>query len=408
MKNKNYLIKKNIILSIIGLIIGMIMVISCNIDLFGGGGGSPIIPPIGGGSGPTPMYKVAYYNSISNYGIYIANEDGTGINKISSKGTRYGIFWSPDGTKVAYMDETDPLWKIYVYDLNTNTEHLITDPGKEWRAFTGLGNFYANNKIIVTCNSSADYLKVNAAIYEVDITDLNNPVKTTLVDTSTDSNPDDGIAGYAGVSSDGTKIAYVYGDPMDNNNRSNFYLKVIDRNTSSDLPILATVNNNREERNPKWSPTGRYLLYYSYGSTPSNREIILYDYQNGQVVANIAQGLTGGGTYGYYDFSPDETKIVFPYPFSSGDKLYIYDIATGSRQEITNILPPLSYRGITNVEWSKDGNKIFLITIDGSSHALNAWIEVINVVGGNYVYGGRIGDPAVDSIQTMAISPVKF
>jgi Tol biopolymer transport system component len=408
MKNKNYLIKKNIILSIIGLIIGMIMVISCNIDLFGGGGGgSPIIPPIGGGSGssgPTPMYKVAY----DNFGIYIANEDGTGINKISSKRTRYGIFWSPDGTKVAYVDESDPLWKIYVYDLNTNTEHLITDPGKEWRAFTGLGNFYANNKIIVTCNSSDDYFKVNGAIYEVDITNINNPVKTTLVDTSTDSNPDDGIAGYAGVSSDGTKIAYVYGDPMSDSNALNFYLKVIDRNTASDLPILATVNNNREERNPKWSPTGRYLLYYSDGSTPSNREIILYDYQNGQVVANIAQGLTGGGTYGYYDFSPDETKIVFPYPFSSGDKLYIYDIATGSRQEITNILPPLSYRGITNVEWSKDGNKIFLITIDGSSHALNAWIEVINVVGGSYVYGGRIGDPAVDSIQTMAISPVKF
>jgi dipeptidyl aminopeptidase/acylaminoacyl peptidase len=115
-----------------------------------------------------------------------------------------------------------------------------------------------------------------------------------------------------------------------------------------------------------WSPDGNFIAYTSKklkgkeATISTNSDIYLYSLTEGSVV-NISEENPG------YDrnpvFSPDGKKIAYtsmatPGYESDKDRLFVYDISTKTRTDLTQNLD----QSASNMVWSKDGSMIYFIS----------------------------------------------
>ncbi len=126
-----------------------------------------------------------------------------------------------------------------------------------------------------------------------------------------------------------------------------------------------------DETEIAWSPDGKYLAYTSKRLTgkedalSTNSDIFLYDLSSGQEV-NISKGNMG------YDknpvFSPDGSKIAYQSMERDGyesdlDRLFVYDIKTGSRTWVTK---GWSF-DVAGINWADENTLFFTCAYLGTS-----------------------------------------
>ncbi len=69
-----------------------------------------------------------YYSDFYNYDVYIIQQDGSGIQRITkTKGNEQSPVFSPDGARLAYTSDRTGIYNIYINNLETGVEYPITN-----------------------------------------------------------------------------------------------------------------------------------------------------------------------------------------------------------------------------------------------------------------------------------------
>jgi tricorn protease len=121
------------------------------------------------------------------------------------------------------------------------------------------------------------------------------------------------------------------------------------------------------EKEPSWSPNGKFIAYFS----DANSEYELHiKKQDGSGEAQAIK-LNGSGFYANIHWSPDSKKIAF---VDNGRSLYVTDIATAKTVKIAEDAHyiPGAFRELFG-SWSFDGNYIAYTTIEETNFQ-RAWI----------------------------------
>ena len=248
----------------------------------------------------------------SRYDIYAVNPDGSSLNRLSTiaSSTYYAqSAWSPDGTKLAFVDEeriwvmdaygsnlrvltldksdlsnfSDPAWSpdgkklaftgfsepnslasadIYTMDVDgSNLTNLTKSPGVSEGGidFSPDGSQICLGRSIQEIPAGADSLRVlrKNGIYVMNA-DASNPTQVT-----------NSHAGGCAWSPDGKTIAYTYEQPKQRGATiQDFDVYVMNADGSEKTNITSNRNwdakpNREAEAGPEWSPNGRRIAFRS-------------------------------------------------------------------------------------------------------------------------------------------------
>ncbi|MEJ2677778.1 MAG: hypothetical protein P8174_01730 [Gemmatimonadota bacterium] len=89
--------------------------------------------------GWTPDGKVVFHHVISSFETYVVNADGTELQPLFADTGNYAPFWSPDGSKVAFVSERDGNAEIHMMNADgTGVQNLTNDSAAD--TFEGLDN----------------------------------------------------------------------------------------------------------------------------------------------------------------------------------------------------------------------------------------------------------------------------
>ena len=84
-----------------------------------------------------PGAKIAFYsNRDSNYEIYVMNDDGSGLTRLTNNADAdLHPIWSPDGARIAFHSNRDGNYEIYVMNADgTGVTRITTNSAGDWGA----------------------------------------------------------------------------------------------------------------------------------------------------------------------------------------------------------------------------------------------------------------------------------
>lgn len=121
------------------------------------------------------------------------------------------------------------------------------------------------------------------------------------------------------------------------------------------------------EKEPAWSPNGKFIAYFSDASGEYELHIRNQDASDEPRIIK----LNGSGFYANLHWSPDNKKIAF---VDNGRRLYVADVATGKIVKIAEDAHfyPGTFRELFG-SWSSDGNHIAYTTITETNFQ-RAWV----------------------------------
>jgi Tol biopolymer transport system component len=173
--------------------------------------------------------------------VYTANANGSGLQQLVDGGDDKETIWSPDGTKIAYVNNDDGDDEIWVRNADgSGLATKLTDNNVDDRH----PNWSPNGMLIAyTEKSGSNEVRVmNAA-------DGSN--KTDLSDKGGDNAADDQQPNW---SPDGTKIAFS----SDRQRGGDLDIWVME--ADGDNPVQITISSG-EDNMPSWSPDGTKIAF---------------------------------------------------------------------------------------------------------------------------------------------------
>ncbi|TVR83296.1 MAG: S9 family peptidase [Saprospirales bacterium] len=137
-------------------------------------------------------------------------------------------------------------------------------------------------------------------------------------------------------SPDGRKIAYTckkkFGRDYTLTTNSNIYLYDLSSGETEDL----TPDNDGYDRNPTFSPDGRYIMWNSMerdGFESDRNRIFIHDFQTGER-REISEGWDRNADNP--QFNEDGTKVYFTSGVHATFQIFEYDIAGGAKRQLTD------------------------------------------------------------------------
>jgi Tol biopolymer transport system component len=219
------------------------------------------------------------------------NADGTSLSKLAEIPS-YSISWSPDGRKIAAgcFDQD-----IYTVDVATGKlKNLTNSPGiKE-----GSPSWSPDSKKIAFVVSDPPYC-------DIGLMDADGGNRTTLIS-------DRGIYNELAWSPSGEKIVYIWDSGVEPGREGICYdICVVD--TKDYHKTNLTCSSHDDDREPSWSPDGKKIVFSSRRQV-TDMQIYVMNADGSQLTK-----LTTGDSSKYSpSWSPDGRRIVFtsggPYP----------------------------------------------------------------------------------------------
>jgi len=262
--------------------------------------------------------KIAFFSGTQ---LWTVDPDGSNVSPLIDIGSWFSddpLFnfggpapaWSPDGTKIAYVRNSD----IYVSNADGSNELRLTHNGRsEQPAWSPDGS-----KIVF---SNGGWIFVMDA-------DGGNPIQLSA---AADHDP--------AWSPDGTRIAYAHEDV--NQNTAGPAIYVMKANGTGKTK-LHSPGRGWIDRAPDWSPDGTKIAFSYWRSWPDRRSRIIVMGAHGENPTPITDctSCTGDGDF-WPKWSPDGSKIAFGRQRTT----LIMDVLTvnpdgGNRSVVESDVPP--------------------------------------------------------------------
>ena len=283
--------------------------------------------------------------------ICVINADGSGFKRLTERRPDYGSgnvrpAWSPDGTKIAFVCESDGMdvWEIYLINADGSNEKRVT--GVTAGRSTDL-KWSPNGKRIAFCSDRGS----DREIYVMNA-DGSNQRNLTNNPQAYDDSPT--------WSSDGEKIAFA------SNRDSNLQIYVMNADGSNQRSLTNKPHNNW---NPAWSPDGKRIAFCS--GRDFNVEIYAMnaDGSNQRNLTNNPQAYDDSPTW-----SPDGTKIAFDSKRDDIVGMYVMNADGSNQRNVVN--DPYFWDQLPR--WSPDSK---WIAYTGKCDGNNLCISIVNVDG---------------------------
>lgn len=286
-----------------------------------------------------------------NFGIYVIDDDGSGLTKISSYAQRQGQpRWSPNGKQIAFLRDTDlsnfVSLNTYIMDVNGRNLHRISDvKGHTY----GLAFSPVGAKLILSKTLNRGARANSFGLYVLDIRTATETKRSNILVREVDWSPD------------GKEIIFVHIEF--GVIEKNFWIINADgTNPHPWIPIKKNVNRGK----PRWSPNGQQILFVE-------TDLQIVEHENGILIKPagtyryIIRDANGGGEKILdipRSWTPnavswmDHGKAILICAFDDVDhlndpdrstQLYRYDLAT---KEITQLTHSLEHK--MDIDWVSD------------------------------------------------------
>jgi len=237
--------------------------------------------PPGKGNG-----RIAFVSNRENVErIYTMNPDGSGLTKLTNGPHQLQPSWSPDGTKIAYMDRLNDATALYLMNADGSDSKLLAS------------NIFHN----VNLAWSPDGTKIafcsekRSAEFSLHVIDVDGSHDVRLAEGS----------GSATWSPDGKQIAFTTFQGIDLINADGSDRKQLVRLNTWVLHSLA------------WSPDGKEIVFGAIRKSRFTIETIAADGSDGNKSRVLANGRNPS-------WSPDGSKIVFERDGTEGQLTQIW------------------------------------------------------------------------------------
>lgn len=246
--------------------------------------------------------------------IWRIDSDGANLVRVTRTGITMTPAWSPDGGTIAYSENRDGRWTLYLQRLTTGTLTAMTSmaPGDAYG-----GNFHPDGKSLVfTYGGPAG----GALIQTVDA--ARNCCAHEL--THDRRNADNSSASY---SPNGLHIAYI------SNRTGSPQIWVMDVDGLNGEQLVPPDFDDRgralDTYSPAWSPDGTKIVF-ARDTKGGVRQIYKWSIGGGQPVTVTSHGRNEDPSW-----APDSRHIVYKSWQTGREQLWIYDIESGASRQFS-------------------------------------------------------------------------
>ncbi len=277
--------------------------------------------------------------------IWLFNLKNTTSRQVTTwEGTDTRPMWSPDGSTIYYLSDAGPEHRlnIWSYDLSNQNHTQITTFADYDTKFPSVGPG-ANGKGELVFTNGADMHLLDLRTKRTSVVDITIPGdRPTLRAKRVD---------YANFGADFDISAT--GKRVVAEARGDIWSLPAEKGITRNL----TASNGSAERDPIWSPDGKWIAYLS--DATGEYEIYIAQSDGKDDARQLTQN---GNAFRYmHNFSPDSKKIVF------GDKsgtIFLLDVETGNAKKITQDI----YAQQPAMSWSQDSQWIALSLATENQH----------------------------------------
>lgn len=217
----------------------------------------PDDPEVGGFSWSHDDKRLAFTGGGSNTtsNMYIINKDGSGLSQITDHETSYDYapIWTQDGSKLVFRRR----------DGDSNDIYIMNSDGSNLKNITNTPNIVEGSPGWTSDGLRIRYAEVDGGRYKFYTSNPDGSDRKLILQIE-----DEDIYGFS-WSPDETKIAYskifydsdATGEDLPPDTDWGFDIYVMDADGSNHVKLTHTEKIGFANRNPSWSPDGKYIIF---------------------------------------------------------------------------------------------------------------------------------------------------